>query len=222
MWLWLHLLKKSLVENFIFCAVIPEFLDYLISSEKMLMLAELIGCVTWFTYFLDLLYGRYKCAKFQHCRICVTDLREGDLFILSRKQPRKGSFWIGLNTTEKIFSCDIRSINSQKVCNRRNITTSNENKIKFRQCSSTNHQFFKILEKSPLSLQKIVSYRSSCLVTSNVVQINLGFINSQHFTTFETSSIDHHPMHVCISLRISNIHPQCHLQAQPWPVALSF
>ena len=42
----------------------------------MLMAAELKGCVTWFIYFLDLLWVRYSCARFDHCRICVTDFRE--------------------------------------------------------------------------------------------------------------------------------------------------
>ena len=27
--------------------------------------------------FLDLLWVRYNCAKFYHCRLCVTDFREG-------------------------------------------------------------------------------------------------------------------------------------------------
>ena len=38
----------------------------------MLMSAELKGCVTRLIYFLDLLWVRYNCAKFHHCRICVT------------------------------------------------------------------------------------------------------------------------------------------------------
>ena len=52
----------------------------LISSVKMLISAELKGCVTWFIHFLDLHYVRYNCAKFHHCRICVADFREGSLF----------------------------------------------------------------------------------------------------------------------------------------------
>ena len=64
----------------------------------MLMSAELKGCVTWFIYFLDLLLARYICARLHHCRICVTDFREGGLFapppIL--EQPRKIPSWIGL------------------------------------------------------------------------------------------------------------------------------
>ena len=34
------------------------------------------GCVTWFMYFLELLWVRYNCAKFHQCRIYVTDFRE--------------------------------------------------------------------------------------------------------------------------------------------------
>ena len=29
--------------------------------------------------FLDLLYAKHNCAKFHHCRICVTDFREKGL-----------------------------------------------------------------------------------------------------------------------------------------------
>ena len=54
----------------------------LISGEKILMSAELRGCITWFIYFLDLVYVRYNCAKFHHCEICVTDFREGCPFWL--------------------------------------------------------------------------------------------------------------------------------------------
>ena len=66
----------------------------------MLMSAELKGCVTWFIYFLDLLWVRYNCAKFHHCRICVTDFREGGNFWPPppiRKQPWKNPSWIGLD-----------------------------------------------------------------------------------------------------------------------------
>ena len=51
--------------------------NLLISCENMLMSAELKKCVTWFIYFLDLLYVRCNCPKFHHCRIYVTDFREG-------------------------------------------------------------------------------------------------------------------------------------------------
>ena len=50
--------------------------NLLISSEKMLISAELKECVKRFIYFLDLLWVRCKCAKFYHCRKCVTDFRE--------------------------------------------------------------------------------------------------------------------------------------------------
>ena len=56
-----------------------------ISSEKMLISAELKGFITLFLYFLDLPQVRYNCAKFHHCRICVTDFREGRAI---REQPR--------------------------------------------------------------------------------------------------------------------------------------
>ena len=42
----------------------------------MLMSEKLKVCVRWFIYFLDLLWVRYNCAKFHHCRICVTDFRK--------------------------------------------------------------------------------------------------------------------------------------------------
>ena len=48
--------------------------------KKILMSAELKGCVTWFIYFLDVLWVRYNCATFHHCRICVTEFREGGPF----------------------------------------------------------------------------------------------------------------------------------------------
>ena len=44
------------------------------------MSAELKVYVRWFIYFLDLLWIRYNCAKFHHCRLCVTDFREGGPF----------------------------------------------------------------------------------------------------------------------------------------------
>ena len=34
------------------------------------------GASTWLINLLDLLWVRYNCAKFHHCRICVTDFRE--------------------------------------------------------------------------------------------------------------------------------------------------
>ena len=46
----------------------------------MLISGELKGCVTWFINLFDLLWVRYNCAKFHHCRICVRDFREGGPF----------------------------------------------------------------------------------------------------------------------------------------------
>ena len=45
------------------------------------------GCVAWFTYFLDLLWVRYNCAKFHYCRIYVTDFREGGPFCTPPPTP---------------------------------------------------------------------------------------------------------------------------------------
>ena len=47
----------------------------MISGEKRGMSGDL------HTY-VDYLLVRYNCAMFHDCRICVTDLREGDLFTL--------------------------------------------------------------------------------------------------------------------------------------------
>ena len=52
----------------------------LISVKKMLMSAELKGCVMSFTCSLDLLQIRYNCDKFHLCRIFVTDFMEVGLF----------------------------------------------------------------------------------------------------------------------------------------------
>ena len=55
---------------------ISAFLDIrnaLITSEIMLMSAELKECGTLFICFLDFLEIRYNCAKIHHCRICATD-----------------------------------------------------------------------------------------------------------------------------------------------------
>ena len=59
--LYLHLLIKQ---------------NLLISSEKMVMSGEIKGCATWFRYFLGLLWVRYNCVRFHHCRICVTYFKE--------------------------------------------------------------------------------------------------------------------------------------------------
>ena len=72
--------------------------NLLISGEKMLMSPELKGCVTWFIYVLDLVWARHNCTNCHHCRICLTDFREGGRFwsLPIREQPRKTSSWIGL------------------------------------------------------------------------------------------------------------------------------
>ena len=77
----------------------------------MLMSAELKRCVTWFIYFLDLLWLRYNCAKFHHCRICVTDFREGGLLPpppLIPEQPRNSPSWIGLKLFFNHHACWIQ------------------------------------------------------------------------------------------------------------------
>ena len=38
-------------------------------------------------YFLDLLYVRYNCVKFDQCRICATDFREGGGFLPTPTHP---------------------------------------------------------------------------------------------------------------------------------------
>ena len=38
-------------------------------------------------YFLDLLWSRYKCAKFHHCRICVTDFQNRRGAFLTASHP---------------------------------------------------------------------------------------------------------------------------------------
>ena len=48
-----------------------------ISGEKILMSAELKGCVTWFLYFWIL---RSNYVKSHHCRMCVSDFREDGPF----------------------------------------------------------------------------------------------------------------------------------------------
>ena len=82
---------------------IAKFVDFL---WKMLISVELKGCVTWFISFLDLLWQRYICAKFHHCRICVTDI-----FLVPppiREQPRKSPPWIGL--MENFSVCAVNQI----------------------------------------------------------------------------------------------------------------
>ena len=70
----------------------------------MFLSAELKGCVMWSYSFFDLLLVRYNCAKFHHCRICVTDFLKGAFFPLPlpiRKQHRKNPSWIGLSQKRK-------------------------------------------------------------------------------------------------------------------------
>ena len=44
---------------------------------------------------------RYNCAKFHHCRICVTEFREGAFLPPPiHEQPQKCPSWIGLNNTK--------------------------------------------------------------------------------------------------------------------------
>ena len=66
----------------------------------MLMSAEVRGFVTWFKCFLGLLSVRYNCAKFHHCRICVTEFRERGALLPNppaiREQPRQFPSWVGL------------------------------------------------------------------------------------------------------------------------------
>ena len=52
---------------------IGKFADF---QWKMLMSVELWKCAKWLIHLLDLLYVRYSCAKFRHCRIFATDFRE--------------------------------------------------------------------------------------------------------------------------------------------------
>ena len=52
---------------------IKKVFDFLKSTE-------LIGCVTWFKYFLVLLEVRYGCANFSHCRTYVIDFRNQVFF----------------------------------------------------------------------------------------------------------------------------------------------
>ena len=55
-------------------SVFLDIANLLTSGEKMLMSAELKGCVAWFICVLDLLYVRYNFVEFHYCRICVSDL----------------------------------------------------------------------------------------------------------------------------------------------------
>ena len=76
--------KVQRIRNYVSkCNVYMYFLIeqiMLISGEKMLISAELSRCVTWLIYFLDLLWVRYNCDQFHHCKICVADFRDGGPF----------------------------------------------------------------------------------------------------------------------------------------------
>ena len=64
------------------------------------------------SYFLDLLWVRYNCAKFHHCRICVTGFREGGLFALPpsiSEQPRKSPSWTGLKSSFLILDLFLKT-----------------------------------------------------------------------------------------------------------------
>ena len=58
-----------------------------------------------YIYILDFLQVRYNCAKSHHCRICVTDFREGVLYdplpFSIREQPQKSPSCVGL----KPYAC---------------------------------------------------------------------------------------------------------------------
>ena len=48
-----------------------------------------------------------NCATLHHCRICVTDFREGGVYSgpLILEQPQKSPSWIGLNVLFWVFQC---------------------------------------------------------------------------------------------------------------------
>ena len=81
--------------------------NLLISGEKILMLAELKRCVTWFKCFLDLLWVRYNSAKFQRSRKCTTDFREGPFCCPTAHPPPVKSLespsWIWLKNLNLSF-----------------------------------------------------------------------------------------------------------------------
>ena len=62
--------------------------------------------------------GNVNCAKFHHCRICVTNFREGRK---SSEQPRKSPSWIGIKTKEipkKHFFLKIWQHSQENTCAR--------------------------------------------------------------------------------------------------------
>ena len=64
-------------------------------------------------------FFRYKSANFHHCRICVTDFREGGGFLALpiREQPQKSPTWIGLKQKSNIaiLKCQISRFSSKFV-----------------------------------------------------------------------------------------------------------
>ena len=80
----------------------------------MLISAKLKGCVTWFIYFLDLVWVRYNCAKFVGYVWQI--LGRGGLFappIL--EQPRKSPSWIGLSCAKISLLMFLRRIFSNAL-----------------------------------------------------------------------------------------------------------
>ena len=114
----------------------------------MLMSAELKGCVTWFIYFLDLLWVRYNCAKFHHCRICVTDFRARGSFCSPpiREQHRKIPSWIGFRRNPANI-CLFKATNwntrkTCKICSKLTIKTPERRQ---RHCEHLSHIFLMFL-----------------------------------------------------------------------------
>ena len=67
---------------------IAKFADF---PRKIAGVSRTHGMCHMIHIFLDLFKGRYNCAKFQYCRICVTDFREGAILAPPsiREQPQK-------------------------------------------------------------------------------------------------------------------------------------
>ena len=94
------------------------------------MSAELKSCITWFIYFFDLLQVRSICAKFQHCKICVTDFKDGDFFgafypcatskrpILNRVKVVHIKETISAHPSWSSHSKEIQQKNAPKECSR--------------------------------------------------------------------------------------------------------
>ena len=106
---------------------IPKFADF---WWKMLISVWLKRYATWFRYFFNLLWVRYNCAKFHHCRICATDFREGGLFapLSIHKQPRKSRTWRGLSRLhilnfKLLFQLIFKSNSAETLMELRNFTS---------------------------------------------------------------------------------------------------